>query len=113
MKHTVRDVVLLGAAMSAFMLLVVLAPVGAEEVAAPATAEDGIAANATSEAEVRVTASVAPASAIRLAANEAPATTRPAVEARQAIEPAADTGTVERRCDPVRRIGKFTVTRCD
>jgi hypothetical protein len=109
MKHTVRDVVLLGAAMSAFMLLVVLSPVGAEEVPAPAAA-----------ATVRVATEAAPATAVRLAANLAPVTQRqasiaatPAAEAQVTDEPAAEEATVERRCDHVRRIGKVRFTRCD
>lgn len=108
MKHTLRDVVLLGAAMATFMLLVVLSPVGAEEVPAPAAVESRVATDA------------APASGIRLAANLAPTTQRqapsaatPTVEPGRVEEPAADAVTVERRCDHVRRIGKFTVTRCD
>jgi|GEM_PF-6920657 len=112
MKHTVRDVVLLGAAMSAFMLLVVLSPVGAEEVPAPAPEP--------AAATVRVATEAAPATAVRLAANLAPVTQRqasiaatPAAEAQVTDEPAAEEATVERRCDHVRRIGKVRFTRCD
>jgi hypothetical protein len=98
MKSTVRDVLLLGGAMAAFMLLVVMAPVGAEE-AAPASAPQ-----------------------VRVAANATHATTQPA-SPPVAVDAAATARAVdaqtsevvqrEGRCDPVRRIGKFTVTRCD
>ncbi len=97
MKHTVRDVVLLGAAMSAFMLLVVLSPVGAEEVPPPAS-------------EVRLVANTTASSPLRTAPVEAsdvaPASTTTA-EGDTAAAPR------EGPCDQVRRIGKFTVTRCD
>lgn len=98
MKSTVRDVVLLGGAMAAFMLLVVMAPVGAEEVASATAPEVRVAAN-TAHA---VTRSASPVTAV-----EAAATTR------EVDAPAPDVAQREGRCDQVRRIGKFTLTRCD
>jgi hypothetical protein len=98
MKSTVRDVLLLGGAMAAFMLLVVMAPVGAEEVAPAAAPEVRVAANATH-------ATARPASP--QVAVDAAAT------ASEVDAPASEVARREGRCDQVRRIGKFTLTRCD
>jgi hypothetical protein len=98
MKSTVRDVLLLGGAMAAFMLLVVMAPVGAEEVEPASAPEVRVAANATH-------ATTPPASPP--VAVDAHATTS------EVDAPASDVAQREGRCDQVRRIGKFTFTRCD
>ena len=98
MKSTVRDVLLLGGAMAAFMLLVVVAPVGAEEVAPATVPEVRLAAGAT-----HITAQTASP----VVAAEA------AVTARAVESPSSAVAQREGRCDQVRRIGKFTITRCD
>ena len=96
MKTPIRDVLLLGAAASAFIFLAVQAPVGAQEVSQDAPRPEAVLA--------------ASDTATRSVAWEDATTPRPATAPATYV---ADDVKVERRCDRVQRIGKFTITRCD
>ena len=100
MKTLYRDVLLLGGAATAFLMLFVVAPVGAQAVPAEEAAPTQLAAN---------DAAVSTAWQDDYAAGPIAASTSTTLPA----DDGTDDVQVEQRCDQVRRIGKFTITRCD